>query len=160
MQFAGFLYQVCKILKPRIVVETGVFWGYSTACILQALNENNKGTLYSIDRTPQLLESLGLISGCIVPEKLKNNWRFFKGRSADLLPSVLEQIKEIDIFIHDSYHSYDNMLFEYQEAWPHIRKGGALLSHDVLDNGAFSEFAAMHELNYVVQNITGVTIKE
>jgi predicted O-methyltransferase YrrM len=44
-----FLYALCKIIKPKTIVETGVAYGLSTSYILQALYENKTGTLYSID---------------------------------------------------------------------------------------------------------------
>src|SRR6266581_3100545 len=48
----------------------------------------------------------------------------------------------IDVFIHDSLHTYDHMLWEYRAAYDHIRPGGLLISDDALWNSAFSEFAA------------------
>jgi len=44
-----FIYGLCKIMKPDVVVETGVAYGQSSSYILQALKENNNGILYSID---------------------------------------------------------------------------------------------------------------
>jgi predicted O-methyltransferase YrrM len=43
------LYAICRILLPRIVVETGVASGFSSASMLQALEDNEVGELYSID---------------------------------------------------------------------------------------------------------------
>jgi predicted O-methyltransferase YrrM len=43
-------------IKPKIVVETGVSFGITSSFILQAMEENGFGTLYSID----LLFELGL----------------------------------------------------------------------------------------------------
>lgn len=43
------LYAICRIMKPDIVVETGVAQGVSTAFILKALSANNAGGLFSID---------------------------------------------------------------------------------------------------------------
>ena len=37
----------------------------------------------------------------------------------------------IDIFHHDSRHSYSNQFREYQSAWPFIKSGGMLVSDDV-----------------------------
>jgi hypothetical protein len=38
-------------------------------------------------------------------------------------------------------HTYEHMKFEYEEAYPHIRQGGILISDDALWNPAFKEFA-------------------
>jgi hypothetical protein len=48
----------------------------------------------------------------------------------------------IDIFIHDSEHSYENMMFEYITAWHYLKEGGILLSDDTNLNKAFSDFSA------------------
>ena len=44
-----FLYYLCRILKPKNVIETGVAYGISSSYILQALEANKFGKLYSID---------------------------------------------------------------------------------------------------------------
>lgn len=43
------LYVIIRLLRPAYVVETGVAAGISSTFILQGLNENVKGELYSID---------------------------------------------------------------------------------------------------------------
>ena len=42
-------YVMLRMLKPDIVVETGVFSGVSSSFILKALGDNNTGMLYSVD---------------------------------------------------------------------------------------------------------------
>ena len=44
-----FLYLLVREYKPRVVVETGVFRGVSSALILNAMKDSNIGRLYSID---------------------------------------------------------------------------------------------------------------
>ena len=46
----------------------------------------------------------------------------------------------VDIFLHDSLHTYKNMSFEFQKSWPFINERGFLLSDDVISNNAFSDF--------------------
>jgi len=43
------LYVIVRLLKPEKVVETGVAAGVSSAFILEAMDDNGIGTLYSID---------------------------------------------------------------------------------------------------------------
>jgi hypothetical protein len=59
-----------------------------------------------------------------------------------LLPAVVAGVPAVDIFLHDSLHTYRNMRFEYQTVWPHLREGGVLLSDDVAMNRAFGDFCA------------------
>jgi predicted O-methyltransferase YrrM len=160
MKFWGLLYQICQIMKPEVIVETGVCWGFSTACILQSLKNNKKGSLYSIDIPPPYFNALNATSGCLIPTELKEGWKLFEGTSSELLPPLLDKLGCIDLFIHDSLHTYDNMMFEYEAAWNHIRHGGLLMSHDTgIHSFPFRDFAERKGLNYINRNQIGIIIK-
>jgi predicted O-methyltransferase YrrM len=136
------LYVVCRLVKPQIVVETGVAEGFSSAFILQALKMNNKGKLYSIDlpnQPGQVLEGKRA-TGWLVPQDLKDNWTLILGASKDKLPPLLEDLKKIDVFYHDSEHSYENMTFEFDAAYKYLDKGSIILSDDITDNDSFADF--------------------
>ena len=130
------LYTLCRKLRPDSVVETGVASGVSSAHILCALEKNGHGALYSIDLpwggTTQ--------SGWIIPNYLRHRWQLILGRSSEKLSPLLAKLGTINIFLHDSEHSYQNMLWEFQTAWVYLKTGGILLSHNVDVNDAFSDF--------------------
>lgn len=151
------LYTMVRILKPEIVIETGVFEGHSSLSILSALKENNKGFLYSIDLPSPDLPS-GKVPGWMVPEHLRKRWDLRAGKSSNLLPTLLLEVKDVDIFLHDSEHSYENMYWEYKTAWTHIKTRGLLLSHDVSQNAAFKDFAkhVSEEYYYMLKNLGGI----
>ena len=151
------LYITTRILKPEIVIETGVFEGHSSFSILSALEKNNKGFLYSIDLPSPFLPPEKQ-SGWIVPEHLRKRWDLRLGKSSDLLLGLLEDVKKVDIFLHDSEHSYENMYWEYKAAWGYIRKGGLLLSHDISQNAAFRDFAkhVSEDYYYMLRNLGGI----
>ena len=155
-------YLICRIKRPSIVVETGVYWGFSSAHILEALAANNKGALFSVDLPDPSLALIGVKPGLVVPERLKGRWKLFLGKSCEVLPTLLQRLKEIDIFIHDSEHTYDNMMFEYTTAWEYIRRGGGLLiSDDVDPNGcAFIDFCRSVGARYLIKGTIGVAMKE
>lgn len=44
---------------------------------------------------------------------MKDAWTLKIGKSTKVLPKVLEDVGEIDIFLHDSEHTYENMMAEY-----------------------------------------------
>jgi len=134
-----FLYGLCKIMKPDVVVETGVAYGQSSSYILQALKENNKGILYSIDNIFRPWESLDMI-GDTIPQNLRKRWKLVVGSSVVKLEETLQSIKTVDVFLHDSLHTYKNMLFEYNTSWSFIKKNGFLISDDVSENNAFLDF--------------------
>jgi hypothetical protein len=49
-----------------------------------------------------------------------------------VLPRLLAGLGEIDMFHHDSLHTFRHMTWEYATAFPHLSPNGVLSSHDVL----------------------------
>lgn len=133
--FASAVWDATHTLRPNIVVETGVAHGITSALILQALENNGKGHLYSIDLPP--LHELNV--GQAVPVALRHRWTYLRGSSRQLLPRLERKLSSIDIFIHDSLHTYWTMRFEFSWALKHLRSGGLLLSDDIELNAAFDE---------------------
>lgn len=131
LEDARVLYLLCRTTRPSTVVETGVSDGVSTAIILSALEKNNHGRLVSIDfplvGIPRLY---GKSPGWVVPDGLRARWTLIKGRSVKLLPEVLSATGPIELFFHDSEHSYDCMLQELVSALRSISPGGMAISDD------------------------------
>ena len=146
-----FLYILCRILKPKNIIETGVAYGLSSVYILKALKENQVGTLHSIDSVFRPWQSKEMI-GAIIPDELKSRWNFIFGKSSEKLELIFNKIENADIFIHDSLHTYKNMIFEFESAEKNLKKSGIILSDDVLDNDAFYDFTNKKELeNYLIK---------
>jgi predicted O-methyltransferase YrrM len=135
-ELAATTYALVKLLKPEVMVETGVGAGVSSWTILHAMEENGTGRLVSIDLPTPNTELLPDV-GYLVPAELRHRWSLRTGPSQKLLPAVLHELGEIDIFQHDSRHSYTNQLREYNTAWPFIRSGGMLVSDDVSNDALY-----------------------
>lgn len=135
-------YVACRCAQPEYVVETGVGYGVTSAFMLRALRENGRGVLHSVD-LPPLERGAEDDAGALVPEALRAVWTVHRGMSRRLLPGLLERLGAIGVFVHDSLHTYDNMRFEFAQAWPRLREGGILLSDDIQGNAAFSELRAL-----------------
>jgi len=160
-QWNEFVYLVVRICKPQVMIETGVFDGQSSAVILQALHDNQSGKLVSVDlparssmdQSTQCMPESALPSDCqpgwIIPNYLKERHQLVLGDSKKVLPELFEKHPQIDIFFHDSLHTYEHMSFEYNLAWPHLSSGGVLLSDDILWNAAFSKFCRENKRLYV-----------
>ena len=152
------LYLLGRVKKPEVIIETGVASGRSSAAILEALRENGRGRLFSVDLPkfydgqPELYltkegrtEHSGFIPkgkqpGWLVPQELRKQWSLILGDSKVELPKLMSQVGKTEIFYHDSEHSYDSMMCEFQTVWPFIPAGGILLSDDVRWNDAFKDF--------------------
>jgi len=152
------LYDVIREVEPRIMVETGVCNGFSSSVILKAMEDNGKGDLYSVDlpvnideissegRTGAVLPP-GKGSGWAVPDALRKRWTLRVGNTYHELPKIFEEIPEqIDIFLHDSDHSYETMMFEFALAWRNLRKEGILLADNIDHSEAFFHFTEAKEL--------------
>lgn len=139
---ARILYALCKIMRPATVVETGVSDGVSSAVILSALEANACGRLVSIDfplvGIPRLY---GKPPGWVVPRELRHRWTLFRGPSRKFLSSVLSSYGPIDIFFHDSEHSYDCMLGEFVSALGSLTPGGVIVSDDAWVSSALPDAA-------------------
>jgi predicted O-methyltransferase YrrM len=142
------LYVITRILKPKNVAETGVANGFSSSFILYAMEKNNLGRLSSIDLPNQPGDVIEKETGWLVPDSLRPRWELIIGSSRDKLEPLLERLKSIDIFYHDSEHSYENMKFEFELAWKYIRPKGYMLSDDITDNRAFNEFVRNNDCKY------------
>ncbi len=155
---ALFLYWVVRQLKPKNIVQTGVCNGLSSAFMMAALAKNGPdGRLYVIDMPP-LFDSnddnwkmKGKVYGVVIPEGKNSGWlvpdayrdRFevLSGDAKLLLPGLLERVGQIDMFYHDSDHTYDHMMFEFREAMKYLNKSGVIVSDDISWNASLWDFA-------------------
>jgi Methyltransferase domain len=139
---AGFvraLWCLTRHLMPDKIVETGVAHGVTSRFLLEALERNGKGKLFSID-LPPLERAWRQQVGIAVGKRFANRWTYIKGSSRRRLPGLLSELGQIDLFIHDSLHSERNVRFEMDLTWPALRPGGALVVDDVDANWGFWSF--------------------
>jgi hypothetical protein len=130
-------------LKPEHVVETGVARGFTTEMILEALERNGSGHLWSIDLPPPLSPALHDQIGAAVRSDLRARWTYIKGSSRRHLPRLLSELGQIGLFIHDSAHTRHNTRFELDRAWSRLKPGGVVMADDIDYSSAFESF--MHE---------------
>jgi predicted O-methyltransferase YrrM len=62
---------------------------------------------------------------------LRGRWELRVGDARTLLPALLHEVGEIGLFLHDSLHTREHMLFEFETAWSHLVPGGVLAADDV-----------------------------
>lgn len=132
-------YFVCRVMKPAIVLETGVAYGVTSAFILKALKANGSGILHSVDMPP-LERNADKFVGIFIPEELKANWRLHRGSSKRVFPSLLPELKQVDVSIHDSLATYRNIRRELQEVASHLSNPAFIIVDDAGVNSAFSEW--------------------
>lgn len=132
-------FAACRLLKPEIVVETGVAYGVTTAFILAALHLNNKGHLHSVD-LPPLGENADAFVGYLVQPHLMDRWVLHRGTGKRVLPDLLPKLGSVDIFVHDSLHTYWNIKRELNIVTPYLSRPSLVIADDIHGNKAFLEW--------------------
>ncbi len=163
-------YVLTRALKPNIFIETGILHGLTSNFILAAIARNTNGKLISIDY-PSYFETgpsnrdgamdtlpPGKEPGWAVEQRLRPWWQVVIGKSLEELPPVFERHSEVDIFLHDSEHTYDTMWGEFVLAWDHIRSGGLLIADNINNTQAFVDFTKhVDQKPLLLPSATGAT---
>lgn len=153
-----YLYWLVRRLKPKTIVQCGVCNGMSSAFIMLGLAKNGAdGELYAIDIPPVFNASdpawtiPGKVYGVVIPEGKTSGWmvpeaygdRFTiqTGDSKLLLPKLVDSLPAIDMFYHDSNHTYEHMMFEFRQAKRKLTPGGLIIADDIPCAAALWDFA-------------------
>lgn len=159
------LYSTVRVLKPEVLVETGIAHGSSSWVILNAINKNKCGKLFSFD-LPNMDTNKDYnfdggegSTGWIVPKELKGNWEMILGDAKVKLPEFLKNNQHIDYFFHDSDHSYEHMMFEFETIKPFLKSGGFLSSDDINKNSSFQDFVSRENWLSIAFNKGGSAVK-
>jgi hypothetical protein len=139
--------------KPKIVVETGVWAGLSSEFILEAMDANGEGHLFSIDPMDKQQQFNGAQGR---PDLFFDNpivhprFTLIQKLSHEALVPLFTAVGPFDMFIHDSDHSAGCQTFEYELAWYFVRAGGIIVSDDPFwgtpPHWAWSSFLTRHGL--------------
>jgi hypothetical protein len=142
---AGFvraIWSLVRHLRPEVVVETGVAHGMTSRFILEAMERNDAGRLWSIDLppvNPVTRQEVGIAARQSGVKR--ERWRYIEGTSRRRLLPLVERLGQIDLFIHDSMHSFRNVMFELETVWDYLRPGGVIIVDDIDANAAFQTFS-------------------
>lgn len=147
--FRCLLYLLVRATRPRVVVETGVHNGMSSAFMLLAMADNGEGRLHSIDLPPDpriLAQGTnplpeGKAPGWLIPSALRARHSLRLGPAEELLPRVLAEERPLSLFLHDSDHAYSHMMFEMGLAWRYLQPGAWMVVDNIEQNRAFGDFA-------------------
>jgi hypothetical protein len=116
-------YAIARVLKPKVIVETGIHDGLGSVLLLRALGRNGAegtpGQLISVDINPQ--------SGWLVADRLRAKWQPVFGSTFDVLDDAVRGL-EVGMIVHDSQHTYECELFEFSTAVARAAPTVALVS--------------------------------
>lgn len=147
------IYYLSEYTQAKSILETGVAYGWSSLAALLSL-QNRNGILYSSDM-PYLGKDNDRFVGCVVPEKLKKNWKLFRFADKESLPRIFKEQSSFDFIHYDSDKSYNGRKWAYPFLWNKLRKGGVLMSDDISDNAAFMDYCFQNDLQPVIIEFDG-----
>jgi hypothetical protein len=137
-------YCFVRALKPRLVVETGVHDGLGSVALLRALERNriagHPGRLVGIDTEPS--------SGWLVPSRLR---QYFELVISDSVPILKDwpATEPIDLFLHDSSHTYEHEWNEYEAIKNHLAPSAVVLSDNAHAGQALMDYSTSAGRTYV-----------
>lgn len=122
-------YMIIRALQPDNVVETGTHLGLGTSVIAAALLRNGHGRVTTID--------IDADSGYLIDEPYSTVIERRVGSSVD----VLATLSDVDLFLHDSLHTYDYESQELTAVAPNLSADAIVLSDNAHDSAALSDWA-------------------
>lgn len=124
-------YAILRISQPDLVVEAGTHHGLGSLAIAAALIRNGRGRLVTIDTNPacgRLVRAFDEVVSIRI------------GASLDIIPT-LAGARPVDVFIHDSLHSYDYEAAELAAVEPLLSSDAVILSDNAHNTRALSDWA-------------------
>jgi hypothetical protein len=134
-------YAFVRILKPHVVVETGVDKGLGSVTLCSALMRNAAegfpGRYFGTDKDPD--------AGFLLTEPYSSVGEILYGDSIQSLQSI----PEIDVFINDSDHSADYERREYEVVAPKLGAHGLILGDNSHCTDVLARFSAEHGRQFI-----------
>jgi hypothetical protein len=136
-------YVAARVLKPALIVETGIHAGLGSRLLLLALRRNRE------DGAPGELVSIDIDDGAgsLVEKGLRADWRPVFGSTYDVLEPAIAG-KKVGMLIHDSEHSYECERFEFGAALDAADDPIALISDNAHASTALPDLASEREMPY------------
>ena len=161
------IYVLVRYLKPKHILETGVYYGGNTIFLLAAVMKNDFGTVHSVDLPDSQISEItknsdtngillrhhkvgdselydkSLTPGFLVPEYLKKRWEFIEGNSLEIIPALDHQL---DFYVHDSEHSFSFLDCELNATLEKLTENAVIVVDDIGWSNAFFKFCVEHKL--------------
>ena len=130
-------YALVRAAQPESIVETGTHLGLGSCVIAAALLRNGHGRLTTIDVDPDAGYLIGEPWASVIDRRI--------GDSAALLAGL----KDVDMFLHDSLHTYDHETRELATVEANLRPNAIVLSDNAHESSALADWAERTGRNYL-----------
>lgn len=124
------LYYLTRMMRPRVAVELGTWFGVGSAHIAQAMQENGEGICFGIDFTTweQQIQ---------VGQQYPDQFMFLYGRTDDKAETVIEYCRrqnvQIDLVFQDSEHCTPVLVSEWEAYRPLCSENHLWICDDDVD---------------------------
>jgi predicted O-methyltransferase YrrM len=122
-------YALIRALEPEHVVETGTHLGLGSCAIAAALLRNGHGHLTTIDIDADAGHLIG------------GQWASVVDRRTGDSIEVLDGLTDVEVFLHDSLHTYDYETGELSAVERHLSHDAVILSDNAHETSALSDWA-------------------
>lgn len=130
-------YAIIRAAQPQHVVETGTHLGLGSCVIAAALLRNGHGRLTTIDIDPD--------AGYLIGEP----WASVIDRRTGDSSELLAGLSDVDIFLHDSLHTYEYETRELTAVEPNLCAQAIVLSDNAHQSSALSDWAERSGRHYL-----------
>jgi hypothetical protein len=135
-------YALVRLLRPKIVVETGVDKGLGSVLLCSALLRNRAegwaGYYFGTDINPE--------AGWLLRGRYADTGKILVGDSIDSLRGLESQV---DLFINDSDHSADYEAREYAVIATKLSSAAVVLGDNSHETDALERFSRAHGRSYL-----------
>lgn len=147
------LFSLALNARPKNIIETGTFYGYSTMYLAKACEIWGDGKVYTIDTNSTLIE-----------ESIKENKYIecLTGSSLDVLPDLVKELEEVHFAFLDSWKRI--AFSEFRLIEPYLADGGVVVFHDTqfLNTGRslYNALVRMYSNRYDIMLFTAFPHKD
>jgi predicted O-methyltransferase YrrM len=130
-------YALVRAAQPDHIVETGTHLGLGSCAIAAALLRNGHGRLTTIDVDPA--------AGYLIGEP----WADVVDRRTGNSVELLAELNDVDMFLHDSLHTYEHETRELAAVGPNLSTDAIILSDNAHESSALSDWAEQTGRHYL-----------
>lgn len=146
------LSMICKLVRPKYILELGTYTGYSALCMAESLNGDD-AELHTIDINDEIEE---FTSGFFEQSPYGDKIHFHIGDAMEIIPTI---DREFDIVFIDAnkriYIEYYNMVIDK------VKKGGLIIADNTLwDNKVIEQPTPIDPQSVGIMNFNDMIITD
>ncbi len=138
-------YCIARIIKPVLTIETGTCDGLGSALLARALYKNQ------LEGHPGLLRTFDIDrnAGWLLDKEMGRDYALIIGDTKITLGKYLSVTdRPVDLFIHDSDHSYTHETFELETVSNYLAEGAVVISDNAHGGNAMKDFCDKRRLGF------------